>query len=368
MATLVMNVQEEETLADGYQLKLNSYDLGVDVELAKAYEYLRFTHPEVRCVVLTGALDRVFCAGANIHMLSLVHATASRSTSASSPTRRGSGHRGRLAATRGLKTLPGGAQRGRASRRRLRAGHGLRRDRAGGRRERAPSRLPELPLLGVLPGTGGLTRLVDKRKIRRDLNGRLLHRRRGRQGQARGAVGPGRLASRRSAASRTRRSPRRARAGRLGLRGARRTGGVTARLRSPPESTDEGRTYPGTSPSSCERRPRHAQATLTVTLPDAAGPHDRRGGPRGRRRLVAPAPRSASWTTRSCDLRLAYRSRHRPLLRCERRRRRGRPVVALDALLDEAGQHHWFVNEVRQPREARTSSASTRHARRASTR
>jgi benzoyl-CoA-dihydrodiol lyase len=69
LARLVMDVQEGRGLKDDYVLKLNSYDLGVDIELAAAIQWLRFTHPEVRCLVLTGALDRVFCSGANIMML-----------------------------------------------------------------------------------------------------------------------------------------------------------------------------------------------------------------------------------------------------------------------------------------------------------
>ena len=87
VATLSMDVQEDATLDEGYKLKLNSYDLGVDIELADAVQRLRFEHPEVRVVVVTSLKPRIFCAGANIYMLGL-RRTPSRSTSASSPTRR----------------------------------------------------------------------------------------------------------------------------------------------------------------------------------------------------------------------------------------------------------------------------------------
>ncbi|MHC4846693.1 MAG: enoyl-CoA hydratase-related protein, partial [Planctomycetota bacterium] len=162
-ARLTMNVQEERGLKDDYVLKLNSYDLGVDIELAAAYQHLRFAHPEVRCVVLTGALDRVFCSGANIMMLrQSTHAFKVNFCKYTNETRLyiedASEHSG-------LKTLA--ALNGTAS------GGGYELALAADRillvddRNSAVS-LPELPLLGVLPGTGGLTRVVDKRMVRRD--------------------------------------------------------------------------------------------------------------------------------------------------------------------------------------------------------
>ncbi len=164
IATLRMNVQEDRGLHDHYRLKLNSYDLGVDIELAAAYQHLRFEHPEVRCVVLTGNLDRVFCAGANIVMLrTSPHAFKVNFCKYTNETRLyiedASDHSG-------LKTLA--ALNGTAS------GGGYELALAADRillvddRNSAVS-LPELPLLGVLPGTGGLTRVVDKRMVRRDL-------------------------------------------------------------------------------------------------------------------------------------------------------------------------------------------------------
>jgi len=163
IARLVMNVQEDRGLKDGYVLKLNSYDLGVDIELAAAYQHLRFAHPEVRCVVLSGALDRVFCSGANIMMLrQSTHAFKVNFCKYTNETRLyiedASEHSG-------LKTLAAlnGTASGGGYELALAADHILLVD----DRSSAVS-LPELPLLGVLPGTGGLTRVVDKRMVRRD--------------------------------------------------------------------------------------------------------------------------------------------------------------------------------------------------------
>ena len=158
-----MDVQEDETLVDGYKLKLNSYDLGVDIELADAVQRIRFEHPEVRAVVITSLKPRIFCAGANIYMLgSSSHAFKVNFCKFTNETRCAieddSSHSGR----RYIAALNGTA--------------------SGGGYELAIAcdeiylvedgnsavSLPEVPLLGVLPGTGGLTRLVDKRKVRRD--------------------------------------------------------------------------------------------------------------------------------------------------------------------------------------------------------
>ena len=163
VATLSMDVQEDETLAEGYKLKLNSYDLGVDIELADAVQRIRFEHPEVRAVVITSLKPRIFCAGANIYMLgSSSHAFKVNFCKFTNETRCAieddSNHSGR----RYIAALNGTA--------------------SGGGYELAIAcdeiylvedgnsavSLPEVPLLGVLPGTGGLTRLVDKRKVRRD--------------------------------------------------------------------------------------------------------------------------------------------------------------------------------------------------------
>jgi benzoyl-CoA-dihydrodiol lyase len=164
VARLTMAVQEREPLRPGYELKLNSYDLGVDIELADAVQRLRFEHPEVRCVVLTSARDRVFCAGANIHMLaSSAHSFKVNFCKLTNETRLAIEDASRNSGQRYLAALNGTC--------------------AGGGYELALAcdeiilvddgnsavSLPETPLLGVLPGTGGLTRLVDKRRVRRDL-------------------------------------------------------------------------------------------------------------------------------------------------------------------------------------------------------
>ena len=163
VAKLSMDVAEDETLADGYKLKLNSYDLGVDIELADAIQRIRFEHPEVRAVVVTSLKPRIFCAGANIYMLGTSsHAFKVNFCKFTNETRCAIEDDSRASGRRYLAALNGTA--------------------SGGGYELAIAcdeiylvddgnsavSLPEVPLLGVLPGTGGLTRLVDKRKVRRD--------------------------------------------------------------------------------------------------------------------------------------------------------------------------------------------------------
>ncbi|MDT7688131.1 MAG: benzoyl-CoA-dihydrodiol lyase [Acidobacteriota bacterium] len=163
VATLSMDVQEDETLASGYKLKLNSYDLGVDIELADAVARLRFEHPEVRCVVVTSLKPRIFCAGANIYMLGTsAHGFKVNFCKYTNETRCSIEDASVHSGQRYVAALNGTA--------------------SGGGYELAIAcdeiylvddgnsavSLPEVPLLGVLPGTGGLTRLVDKRKVRRD--------------------------------------------------------------------------------------------------------------------------------------------------------------------------------------------------------
>src|SRR6202044_3719163 len=164
VATLAMNVDEQAGLRDGYELKLNSYDLGVDIELYDAVQRLRFEHPEVRTVVLTSAKEKVFSAGANIRMLAAApHAWKVNFCKFTTETRNGiedaSAHSGQvyLAAVNG--TASGGGYE-----LALACDHIMLID----DRSSVVS-LPELPLLGVLPGTGGLTRVTDKRHVRRDL-------------------------------------------------------------------------------------------------------------------------------------------------------------------------------------------------------
>src|SRR5258707_1990806 len=163
VAKLGMDVQEDVTIAEGYKLKLNSYDLGVDIELADAVQRLRFEHPEVRVVVVTSLKPRIFCAGANIYMLGTSsHAFKVNFCKFTNETRCAIEDDSRHSGRRYIAALNGTA--------------------SGGGYELAIAcdeiylvddgnsavSLPEVPLLGVLPGTGCLTRLVDKRRIRRD--------------------------------------------------------------------------------------------------------------------------------------------------------------------------------------------------------
>ena len=164
IARLEMDVQEDEGLRPGYELKLNSYDLGVDLELADVVQRLRFEHPEVRALLVTSAKDRIFCAGANIFMLgSSTHAFKVNFCKFTNETR--------------LSLEDASLRSG------IRSVCAINATASGGGYELAEAcdeillkddgstavSLPEAPLLGVLPGTGGLTRLVDKRKVRRDL-------------------------------------------------------------------------------------------------------------------------------------------------------------------------------------------------------
>src|SRR5918911_1343927 len=163
VATLAMDVREDATLGEGYKLKLNSYDLGVDIELSDAVQRLRFEHPEVRVVVVRSLKPRIFCAGANIYMLGTsAHGFKVNFCKYTNETRCAIEDASRHSGQRYVAALNGTA--------------------SGGGYELAIAcdeiylvddgnsavSLPEVPLLGVLPGTGGLTRLVDKRKVRRD--------------------------------------------------------------------------------------------------------------------------------------------------------------------------------------------------------
>ena len=163
VATLAMDVKEDGGLKPGYELKLNSYDLGVDIELYDAVQRLRFEHPEVGAVVLTSAKERVFCAGANIRMLSQSsHEWKVNFCKFTNETRNGiedatsESHQVYLCAVNG-PCAGGGYELA------LATDHIIMADDAS-----TTVALPELPLLAVLPGTGGLTRLVDKRHVRRD--------------------------------------------------------------------------------------------------------------------------------------------------------------------------------------------------------
>ena len=163
LARLTMAVALDGGLRDDYELKLNSYDLGVDVELADAVQRIRFEHPEVRCVVLDGALDRVFCAGANIVMLrTSAHGFKVNFCKFTNETRLAIEDASQHSGIRFLAALNGTASGG-GYELALACDDILLVD----DRNSAVS-FPEVPLLGVLPGTGGLTRITDKRKLRRD--------------------------------------------------------------------------------------------------------------------------------------------------------------------------------------------------------
>lgn len=163
IATLALNVSEDGGINPGYELKLNSYDLGVDIELYDATQRLRFEHPEISCVIITSAKERVFCAGANIKMLGLAdHCFKVNFCKFTNETRLAiedaSENSGQhyIAVING-PCAGGGYELALATEHIMMADDGS-----------TTISLPEVPLLGLLPGTGGLTRLVDKRRVRRD--------------------------------------------------------------------------------------------------------------------------------------------------------------------------------------------------------
>jgi benzoyl-CoA-dihydrodiol lyase len=164
VATLTMDVDEQGGLVPGYELKLNSYDLGVDIELYDAVQRLRFEHPEVKAVIVTSGKEKVFCAGANIRMLAAsAHPWKVNFCKFTNETRNGIEDATENSGQAYIAALNGTASGG-GYELALACGHIMLID----DRSSVVS-LPELPLLGVLPGTGGLTRVVDKRHVRRDL-------------------------------------------------------------------------------------------------------------------------------------------------------------------------------------------------------
>ena len=163
VATLAMDVDEKSPLFEGYELKLNSYDLGVDIELADAIERLRFEHPAVKVILLRSAKPRVFCAGANIRMLAgATHAHKVNFCKFTNETRNGIEDASEASGIATICVINGTAAGG-GYELALAADHIMLIDDGS-----STVSLPELPLLAVLPGTGGLTRVTDKRKVRRD--------------------------------------------------------------------------------------------------------------------------------------------------------------------------------------------------------
>src|ERR1700746_3957915 len=164
VATLAMDVDEAGGLVPGYELKLNSYDLGVDIELYDAVQRLRFEHPEVKAVVVTSGKEKIFCAGANIRMLAAsAHAWKVNFCKFTNETRNGIEDATANSGQTYVAALNGTASGG-GYELALACEHIMLVD----DRSSAVS-LPELPLLGVLPGTGGLTRIIAKRHVRRDI-------------------------------------------------------------------------------------------------------------------------------------------------------------------------------------------------------
>jgi benzoyl-CoA-dihydrodiol lyase len=163
IATLTMDVDEKAPLLGGYELKLNSYDLGVDIELADAIERLRFEHPEIKVIILKSGKDRVFCAGANIRMLAgATHAHKVNFCKFTNETRNSIEDASENSGQKYVCVVNGTAAGG-GYELALACDHIMLVDDGS-----AAVSLPELPLLAVLPGTGGLTRVTDKRKVRRD--------------------------------------------------------------------------------------------------------------------------------------------------------------------------------------------------------
>src|SRR3954449_3605852 len=163
VATLLMDVDEKGALFEGYELKLNSYDLGVDIELADALERLRFEHPEVKVVLLRSGKPRVFCAGANIRMLAgASHGHKVNFCKFTNETRNAIEDASEHSGLRTICVVNGTAAGG-GYELALATDHIILVDDGS-----AAVSLPEVPLLAVLPGTGGLTRVTDKRLVRRD--------------------------------------------------------------------------------------------------------------------------------------------------------------------------------------------------------
>jgi benzoyl-CoA-dihydrodiol lyase len=331
VATVTLRVAEHGGLVAGYELKLNSYDLGVDIELYDIVQRLRFEHPEVTAVVLTGGLDRMFCAGANIRMLAQsTHAWKVNFCKFTNETRNGiedaTEHSGQtwIAALNGT-AAGGGYELALACDQIVLVDDGS-----------STVSLPEVPLLGVLPGTGGLTRVVDKRHVRKDRADMFATKAEGVRGAA--AVEWGLV----DAAV-----PRRAFHAEV-TRRAKEAAAASTRRAAPPgvaltplDRKDEGDaiTYPYLS-ARLDRAGRTAEITV-------AGPHE----PPPPDAEAARAQGAAYWplaVTRALDDLILHLRTNEPELGIWVLRAVGdqERVLAYDAQLRESAAH-WFVNEVR---------------------
>ena len=312
LARLTLDIAEDAGIRPGYKLKLNSYDLGVDIELADALNRIRFEHPEVRSVIVTSAKDRVFCSGANIFMLGVSsHAWKVNFCKFTNETRNGiedtSTHSGIkfVAAVNGA-CAGGGYELALAC------------DEIVLVDDRSSSvSLPEVPLLGVLPGTGGLTRVTDKRKVRHDLADIFCTSVEGVRGQR--AVEWRLVDAIAKPAQFAAAVHERAAKLAAGERRAGRREGRRADARSSAATSADGFAT-STSPS---RSTAHARtATITVKAPTGAQPADI-AAHRGRRRRLVAARDGAPARRRDPDA-AHQRARHRHLDPQDRgRRRRG---------------------------------------------
>ncbi|MFH5821927.1 2,3-epoxybenzoyl-CoA dihydrolase [Georgenia sp. AZ-5] len=332
VATLTLAVDENGGLVPGYQLKMNSYDLGVDIELYDAVQRLRFEHPEVRAVVVTGGLERMFCAGANIRMLAQSsHGWKVNFCKFTNETRNGIEDATATSGQTYIAALNGTA--------------------AGGGYELALAcdqvvlvddgssavSLPEVPLLGVLPGTGGLTRVVDKRHVRKDRADVFATKSDGIKGQTAAEWG---LVD--AAVPRARFAEEVRRRADEAAAASARPAGATGVVLTPLQRTETATSlaYP------------HVEATLlrderrveiTVHAPDAAPPADAAGV------LAQGVDYWPLAVTRALDDLVLRLRTNEPLLGTWVFRTRGdaEQVLAYDRQLEDlAGD--WFVNEVRQ--------------------
>ncbi len=329
-ARLTMAVQAEGGLRPGYALKLNSYDLGVDIELADAIQRLRFEQPQVRVLVMDGALEKVFCAGANIQMLrTSSHAWKVNFCKFTNETRL---YLEDLAEVSGVRTLAAcnGATAGGGYELALACERILLVDDSN-----SAVSLPEVPLLGVLPGTGGLTRVVDKRRVRRDradVFSTLVEGIKGRKAVEWGLVDDlaplSRFAEERDRIAREMASQVEDRSGRRGV-----ALGAIRSEEGPGERRYERLLLAWDSAAHVAR--------LTLVLPADAGP----------RNAVEAEAAGARWwyfdLFRALDDALLHLRVNLPEINLVTLRVTGDPRVALaaDALL-AAHQDHWFVREV----------------------